>query len=93
MEGDELADLVADAAKGVLDGHLVSAALAQKGHYPAINPLSSISRASDRLAESMSAARRSVLTLLSRWTRPRNVDRRLRPRKQPGCRHRPCAQG
>ncbi|MEE2681214.1 MAG: FliI/YscN family ATPase [Planctomycetota bacterium] len=67
VEGDEQADPVADAAKGVLDGHLVlSRTLARKGHYPAIDPLTSISRASDRLAdEHVRAARRSVLALLS----------------------------
>ena len=67
VEGDELADPVADAAKGVLDGHLVlSRKLAQSGHYPAINPLTSISRASDRLAdEHIRAARRSMLKLLT----------------------------
>lgn len=67
VEGDELADPVADAAKGVLDGHVVlTRKLAQKGHFPAIDPLTSISRASDRVVdEHVREARRDVLRLLS----------------------------
>ena len=66
-EGDELADPIADAAKGVLDGHvLLSPELATKGHYPAIDPLRSISRAADRLVdEHVLNARREILTLLA----------------------------
>jgi flagellum-specific ATP synthase len=66
-EGDELADPIADAAKGVLDGHvLLSSDLAIKGHYPAIDPLRSISRAADRLVdEHVLAARREILKLLA----------------------------
>ena len=67
VEGDELTDPVADAAKGVLDGHLVlNRSLAQKGQYPAVDPLASISRASDRLVdEHVLAARRSLMQLLA----------------------------
>lgn len=45
-EGDDLQDPVADAARAILDGHIVlSRALADEGHYPAISIEASISRA------------------------------------------------
>jgi len=45
VESDDLADPVADSARSLLDGHIVlSRKLADRGHYPAVDILQSVSR-------------------------------------------------
>jgi len=45
VEGDDLADPVADSARSLLDGHIVlSRELAGRGHFPAVDVLPSASR-------------------------------------------------
>lgn len=67
VEGDDMTEPVADAARGILDGHIIlSRSLAQKGHYPAIDVLDSVSRVADDVTDAVhQAARRQLVRLLA----------------------------
>lgn len=74
-EGDDLQDPVADAARAILDGHIVlSRALADEGHYPAIDLEGSISRAMPNIVspEHLQAAQR-LRQLYSRYQQSRDL--------------------
>ncbi|MBK6916451.1 MAG: FliI/YscN family ATPase [Deltaproteobacteria bacterium] len=62
VEGDDLSDPVGDAARSILDGHIVlSRALASRGHFPAIDVLASVSRVQDAVVPKPRAALAGLL--------------------------------
>ena len=74
-EGDDLQDPVADAARAILDGHIVlSRELADEGHFPAISIDGSISRVMPNVSEKdhqISAQR--LRQLYSRYQQSRDL--------------------
>jgi flagellum-specific ATP synthase len=75
VEGDDQQDPVGDAARAILDGHIVlSRTLADQGHYPAIDIEASVSRALTSLigAEEFGLVRR-FKNYYSRYQRNRDL--------------------
>jgi flagellum-specific ATP synthase len=75
VEGDDLQDPIADSARAILDGHIVlTRALGDAGHYPAIDIEQSISRAMVNLItpEHLNQVRR-FKSLFSRYQRSRDL--------------------
>jgi flagellum-specific ATP synthase len=74
-EGDDHNDPIADAARAILDGHIVlSRELAEAGHYPAIDVEASTSRVMNEIIdERHAAAARRIKQLLASYRQNRDL--------------------
>jgi len=76
IDGDDHNDPVADAVRGIVDGHIVlDRSIAAEGRWPAINLLQSISRLSDR---AWSPQERRLIAELTRFVARYEETRELR---------------
>ena len=74
-EGDDLQDPIADAARAILDGHVVlSRRLADSGHYPAIDIEASVSRVMPQVTtEEHQAQSRRIRQVYSNYQQNRDL--------------------
>ena len=74
-EGDDPQDPISDAARGILDGHIVlSRELAEAGHYPAIDVERSVSRVMNNVTSREHAlAARRARALLAKLSKARDL--------------------
>jgi ATP synthase in type III secretion protein N len=75
VSGDDLDEPIADEVRGLLDGHIVlSRALAERNHWPAIDVLASLSRVMDQVVDpDQRQAAGRVRELLADYERKRDL--------------------
>ncbi len=77
VEGDDLSEPVADAARSLLDGHIVlDRKIAESGHFPAINISQSVSRAFLNVSDAQQqSAARKIRNIMSTYAEVQDLIR------------------
>ncbi len=75
VDGDDHNDPIADSVRGILDGHIVlDRGIAEQGRFPAVNPLSSISRLAGRAwTEDEKALVARLKAMIARFEETRDI--------------------
>ena len=75
VEGEDMDEPIADEVRGLVDGHIVlRRALAERGQFPAVDVLSSVSRVAPRIVdEGVLKAQQAVRRAMAAWERQRDA--------------------
>jgi len=75
VEGDDFNEPISDSVRSILDGHIMlTRTLAERGHYPAIDPLKSVSRVmGDVVDKSHKEMARKIIDILATYRKAEDL--------------------
>ncbi len=75
VEGDDFNEPISDSVRSILDGHIMlTRTLAERGHYPAIDPLKSVSRVmGDVVDKSQQEMARKIIDILATYRKAEDL--------------------
>jgi len=75
VEGDDFNEPISDSVRSILDGHIMlTRTLAERGHYPALDPLKSVSRVmGDVVDKSQQEMARKIIDILATYRKAEDL--------------------